>query len=234
VTGAKRYKLTEIREMGPDVKAFRFEPVEGEVPAYMPGHFTVLHLLDEKGETVVKRPYSVASAPHMPCIELCIKLVKGELTGRLEGIEIGTVVGIEDPVGHMPYRDEPKAAFIAGGTGITPFMSMLRHIAEKNIQGEFVLFYSARKKEHILYREELEELQERNPGIKVVVTLTREEGEWEGEKGRLCHEIVGKYVASPKEFRWWICGPMGLTKAMKECLLSAGVDPKGIKMEGWG
>lgn len=229
----RKYRITEIRDLAPDTRVFHLEPVEGKLPDYRPGQFVFLHLLDDKGESIVKRPYSIASAPHMPYIELCIKLVKGELTGRLESMEKGSIVGMDDPVGPVKYNDEEKGGFIAGGTGISLMISILRHIAHKQLKGEFCLFYSARKKENILYREELEELQ-KNPNIKVVITLTREEGEWGGEKGRLCHTVVGKYVSDPKEFSWWICGPMGMLKAMRECLGSAGVDPKKIHMEGWG
>jgi len=230
----RKYKITEIRDLGPETRVFHLEPVEGEIPGYKAGQFLFLHLLDEKGETIVKRPYSIASAPHMPYIELCIKLVKGELTGRLENMGKGAIVGMDDPVGPVRYNDEEKAAFIAGGTGISLMISILRHIAHRQLKGEFILFYSARRKENILYREELEKLQKKNPAIKVVVTLTREEEEWGGEKGRLCHEMLKRYISEPKEFTWWLCGPMGMLKAMRECLASAGVEPKKIHMEGWG
>lgn len=229
----RKYKITDIIELGPDTRIFRFEPVEGKIPDYRVGQFAFLHILDEKGESIVKRPYSIASAPHMPYIELCIKLVKGELTGRLESMERGAILGMEEPTGPIRFNDEEKAGLIAGGTGISLAISILRHIAHKKLKGEFCLFYSVRKKENILYRNELEELQ-KNPQIKVVITLTREEDEWEGEKGRLCHTVIEKYVSAPKEFSWWICGPMGMLKAMRECLSSCGVDPKKIHMEGWG
>jgi ferredoxin-NADP reductase len=228
----RKYKLSEIKELAADVKAFRFTPIEGAIPEYKPGHFAFLHLLDEKGETIVKRPYSVASAPHMPFMELCIKLIGGELTGRLEKLEVGAIVGIEDPGGHLTYEEQDKAGFIAGGSGMAPIISMLRHIAHRKLKGEFVLFYSSRTKDNILYRDELEQLQEENPDIKVIITLTREE--WEGPKGRLCHSVIERFLPDAKDYYWWICGPMGMIKGMKGCLSELGVDPKNIKMEGWG
>ncbi|MBU0532658.1 FAD-dependent oxidoreductase [Candidatus Micrarchaeota archaeon] len=228
----QKYKITKIKKLGSNVKVFCFEPLEGKLPEYKPGHFTFLHLFNENGESIVKRAYSIASSPDMPYIELCIKMVNGELTGRLERIEVGGVVGIEQPGGHLTYDDQPKIALIAGGTGISPMMSILRYITYKQMKGEFVLFYSARTRADILYREELEELQKKNENITVVITLTREE--WEGEKGRLCHAVIGKYIDDTKGFNWWICGPMEMIKTMKQCLSSLGVEAKNIKIEGWG
>ena len=163
-----------------------------------------------------------------------MRKIKGELTGRLEELKEGSIVGIEKPGGHMTYSGETRAAFIAGGTGISPMVSILRDIAHKQLKGEFVLFYSARKKEFVLYKEELEELQKRNPDIKVYITLTREEGEWNGLRGRLCHKVIEKYVVNPNEFKWWLCGPSPMLKGMRECLKSLGIDPKNIRIEGWG
>ncbi len=211
------------------------EPEEGKVFDYAPGQFAYLHILDESGKTVVKRPYSIASSPSAPYLEFCIKMVGGELTGKLERMGKGTVVGVEGPFGHFSYSGQPNAAFIAGGTGIAPFVSILRYIAEKKLEGCFILFYSARTSGSVVYGDELARLEKENPNIKVVITLTREEPlGWKGECGRINEGMIRKYAAKPADFDWWICGPMALTKAMKECLLGKGVDPKRLRMEGWG
>ncbi|MBD3210844.1 hypothetical protein GF318_05675 [Candidatus Micrarchaeota archaeon] len=234
VSEFSKYRLTEIRGMAPDVNVYRFEPLEGEVPDYRPGHFAFLHLLDEQGNTVVKRPYSIASSPDMPYLEFCIKLVGGELTGRLEKLEQGGVVGIGRPGGHMTYGEEERSGFIAGGTGISPIISMLRHIAAQGKKGDFIFFYSARRKENILYHEELKRLQQKNPSIRVLVTLTREERQWGGLTGRLCKVIIEKYAENAGQYRWYLCGPTGMIKAMKNCLVELGTGPSSIRMEGWG
>lgn len=213
---------------------FRMEPVEGKMLSFAPGHFVFLHILDQEGKTIVKRPYSIASLPDEPYLELCIKMIGGELTGRLEKMGEGSVVGIEGPFGHFLYEGQSNAAFVAGGTGIAPFISILRDIAKRKPKGRFMLFYSARTRKNIAYGEELARLERENPSIKVVITLTREEPEgWKGECGRIGEEMVCRY-ADPAEFDWWLCGPMPMIRAMKECLVKKGVEPKRIKIEGWG
>jgi ferredoxin-NADP reductase len=194
-----------------------------------------LHFLDAQGASVIRRPYSIASSPNSPYLEFAIDMVGGQMTGRLAKVQAGEILGIEGPAGHMVYRNEPHAAFVAGGTGISPFMSMLRVIAEKNLQGRFVLFYSTRTKDHVLFSDELDALQKKHTGIKVVVTLTREAPDgWRGECGRLNHEMIAKHLPEAKDFDWWVCGPPGLVKAVRDCLSMLSVDPKRLRLEGWG
>lgn len=225
----RKYRIKSTRELSPTTRAFILEPI-GEAIDFEAGQFAFLHILDEKGETVVKRPYSIASAPGED-LEFCIKLVQGEMTGRLEQMKPGEIVGVQEGGGHFSFNDQDKGVFIAGGTGIAPMMSMLRHIVRNDIKGEFTLFYSARTRNDILYREELKELEKRE-GIRIVITLTREE--WEGETGRICHTLMKRYLDAPSECSWWVCGPMGLITAMKHCLLSLEAKPEKIRLEGWG
>ncbi len=163
-------------------------------------------------------------------------MVHGRLTGRLEKMAVGAVVGVEGPMGHFTYKDQPKAAFIGGGTGVAPFMGMLRHIAAKGIEGKFVLFYSVKDRQSMIYKEELRRLSEANPGIKVVVTLTKEENpeDWAGECGRINHEMLAKHIGQPGEFEWWVCGPAEMVKSMRLCLAGMGADMKKLHMEAWG
>ena len=157
------------------------------------------------------------------------------MTGQLEKMAAGGMVGIEGPMGRFAYAGQPAAAFIAGGSGIAPFMSMLRYIAAKKLKGRFILFYSARTEDGVLYRKELERLQKINPDIKVVITLTREAPDgWAGECGRLNDVMIKKYAVDPGEFSWWACGPMELINNMKACLAGMGVDVKKLEFEGWG
>ncbi|MBN1170174.1 FAD-dependent oxidoreductase [Candidatus Micrarchaeota archaeon] len=226
----QKYQIASIRKIGENTNAYRLKPLQKKI-AFSAGEFIMLHILD-KNTSQVKRSYSVASSPDNDEIELCIKLVDGELTSRLAKLHEGEVVGIHKGGGHFTYNGEKKCGFIAGGTGIAPIMGMLRTIAGRKIQGKFVFFCSARTKSSILYEKELKELQKENPGIKVIQTLTREK--WTGESGRVDAEMIKRHVGNPSEFSWWICGPLAMIKSMREHLASLGTDPKKIKMEGWG
>jgi ferredoxin-NADP reductase len=230
-----KYRIIYVNSPVPETNIYRMEPLEGSPLRFTPGQFVFIHILDDNGKSVEKKPYSVSSSPSAPYLEFCIKMVHGRLTGRLEKLSKGSVVGIEGPFGHFTFGGQDNAAFIGGGTGIAPFMAMLRHIAEKGLDGKYLLFYSAKTRDSIIYAEELARLQKMNPNIKVVITLTREtSGSWPGECGRITHEMLRKHVTEPGAFNWWVCGPMEMLNSMKACLSGMGVDTKKIAMEGWG
>ncbi|MBI5046369.1 FAD-dependent oxidoreductase [Candidatus Micrarchaeota archaeon] len=231
-----RYKILSIDRSVPEIGVYRIQHEDKITNQFAPGQAVFLHILDENGASIEKKPYSVASAPGVPYIELCIKLVNGKLTGKLEKLGIGAVVGIEGPMGHFVYGGQTRAVFIGGGTGVAPFMSMLRSVASKKLPGEFILFYSVKDRENIIYREELEQIQKNNPNIKVVITLTKEErGEnWNGEYGRINKEMLERHVPKASTFDWWICGPAELVKNMRISITELGADVKKLHMEAWG
>ncbi len=230
-----KYTLTGTSDIAPGIRVFRLVPKEGPAMKFLPGQFCFIHALDGSGKSVAKRPYSIASAPDAPELEFCIKLVNGEMTGRLGKMKAGDVLGIEGPYGNFGYSGQPEAGFVAGGVGIAPFMGILRHIAGRKISGRFVMFYSSKTRDTLLFADELEKLQKMNPNIKVVVTLTRETPPgWKGESGRLCDEMILKHVKDPKALSWWVCGPLEMVSSIKSCLVAAGKDQKDIRVEGWG
>ncbi|MBU0591492.1 FAD-dependent oxidoreductase [Candidatus Micrarchaeota archaeon] len=229
------YQIASIRKEAGNTHIYKMNPVTGKRFDFVPGQFVFMHILDEKGGSIVKRAYSIASAPHEKHLELCIKLIGGELTSKLENLGEGDKVGIEGPFGHFKYGDESEAAFVAGGTGVVPFIGILRHINKNKIMGKFVLFYSTKTMDQILYKKELEKLEAENLNITVVITLTRETPrEWDGECGRINGDILYKYTEDTNQFNWWICGPMEMIKNIKNHLIVLGVDTDKIKMEGWG
>lgn len=235
MTAIKKYKLISLETLSNELKIFRFSSIDGGVPSFSPGQWCFLHLLDGNGDSILKRPYSIASSPSVPYLEFAIDMINGAFTSKLALIEVGAIVGIDGPYGHFSYKDQTKAAFIAGGTGLAPIMSMLRYIDEKKIDGSFFLFYSTKTMDRVLYRKELETIQAHNSGIKVVITLTREEPkEWSGETGRISKEMIAKYAKEPQQFDWWLCGHMELIKNMKDSLVGMGTEAKRLKMEGWG
>jgi len=228
------YRINEIEECCNDIKIFRLSPIKGNID-YKAGHFLMLHILDERGESTDKRPYSIASSPTQEYIELAIKMVGGRFTSELDKVEEGVLVGVEGPYGSFTYKEQNKCAFIAGGTGIAPFMGMLRYIDVQRKKGNFILLYSCRKKDEILYADELMELAEKNQDVSFVCFLTREEPEgWKGELGRIDKERIQKYTANPEEYDWYICGPVKMTLSIKEILIGLGVPEGKISLEGWG
>jgi Na+-transporting NADH:ubiquinone oxidoreductase subunit F len=228
-----RYGIADVREVADGIRIFTMEPL-GERLVHRPGQFVMMHLLDDKGASLDKRPYSIASAPDSQDLEFCIKMVGGRFTSKLALLKKGDVVGIDGPMGPASCGGD-RCAFVCGGTGIAPVMSVVRDIARNGRQGRFFVFCSARDRKSLLYHEELLRLEKRNPSLKVVFTLTREEpAGWAGRCGRIGEAFLREFVADPKEYDWFICGPMAMAAAMRECVIGMGADPKRVHLEGWG
>ncbi|MGV8085634.1 MAG: ferredoxin--NADP reductase [Candidatus Bilamarchaeum sp.] len=232
----ENYRLDSVETVAGNVKVFRFSPLNTKPNGeeFKPGQFVFIHyLVDGKG--VDKRPYSISSAPNEKYLEFCIDMINGRFTSKLDLLKVGDIVGVEGPSGHLCYDNQTKIGMIAGGTGIAPMMSMMREISKNPNGRNAMMFYSSKTEKQVLYRSELEGMG-RKGAIKTVITLTREDENktWNGEKGRICKEMIAKYATDVSERSWFICGPLAMIKTMKEALLELGADPKKLKMEGWG
>ena len=228
-----KYKISSITKTAGDIKIIRMIPI-AESLKFRSGQFVIMHFLDGQGNSIDKRPYSIASEPNSPYLEFCIKMVGGRFTSKLDLLGEGAVVGIEGPMGVMGYEGE-KCVFICGGTGIAPIMSMVRDLAQKRKNGSFFDFNSAKNRETLIYYDELLQLEKKNPSLHIIVSLTREEPKgWAGRCGRIGGVLLHEYVANPEEYSWYVCGPLEMSSAIRECISAMGADPKRVHVEGWG
>lgn len=227
------YQITRIREDGVATRVYTMEPTNGQLPAFKPGQFVKIFFPGNDREF---RMFSIASPPDSQALEFCIKILpEGKFSQILDKAKAGDVFTIEGPFGHFAYEGAQNCALVAAGTGIAPVLSMLRHIVRQRIAGKFTLLFTNKTEKSILYREELEAMSRKHPGIHVVFTLTQEAPEtWNGERGRINAEMVGRHIPDPGQRFWYFCGPVEFVKTIKDYALGKGVHPQRIKMEGWG
>src|SRR5699024_1243973 len=132
------------------------------------------------GESVVSRPYSIVSSPRQALAnELVLGVAdSGFFSGWLNReAKPGDRFRMSEPTGEFHYetlRDKKQIVCIAGGAGITPFISMARSMADKDEPYEMILFYGARDEAHLAYQAELDELCQKT-GLRVVYVLSDEE-----------------------------------------------------------
>ena len=102
---------------------------------------------------------------------------------------------VEEPKGSflLPEDTGEEYVFVAGGIGITVFRSMLRFIADESLPYRVTLVYSNRDSESSAFLDELEELEERIDGLRVILTMTDEPG-WAGETRQLDASVLGELV----------------------------------------
>jgi len=218
-----KYRLDSIEESG-EIQVFTFSPLNGKKLEFKAGQFVMIYINE------VKRAYSLASAPGLSTIRFGIKMIGGAFTGLLAKLKKGDQVSIAGPYGHFAYGSQSKCIFIAGGSGITPFISMLDYVILNKIPGDFYLFYSTKNRKAICFSELLRKYS-KYKNIHVLITLTKEQSEGY-ESSRITSEMISKHVANPGEYSWYICGPLAMIRDMKD--IAKSFDAKEIKIEGWG
>ncbi len=237
----KLYKLTEKIDETPEVLTIRFAPDDGLAVQFDPGMFYMISGVDAAGKKYVYRSFSIASDPASPVMEYYI--VKHNHIGtQLEhdshfvASNIGDKYYMKGPFGQFRFDpdENKKVLFVAGGTGLAPFISMLRHIEKVGSGNDVDLLYSIKYPTEIIRKQELEDFEKRL-GLKTTITVTRpQEGDgWSGETGHVNAEMIKRHSPDVTERTCYICGPPAFVKAIKDALSSLGVKPERISADVW-
>jgi ferredoxin-NADP reductase len=214
-----------------------------DVPGW-PGHVAGQHVdvrLTAEDGYQAQRSYSIASGPEDPALALTVERIDdGEVSPYLtDEVRAGDELEIRGPVGgHFTWRvaDGGPLLLVAGGSGVVPLMSMLRHLAANDAaEVDARLLVSARGWDDVLYREELGALAAR-PGILVRYTLTRgAPSGWEGFARRIDADML-RAVGPPPEARphVFVCGPTAFVERAADLLVALGHPPQEIRAERFG
>ena len=233
----KPYVLESVEKLTPDVARFRFRAQDGAAVDFTPGMFAMLAWRNPETGEEIARAYSISSVPGVDYFEFIVTLIHGKLTGKLEAAKPGDVYYVSGPYGMFKIDAEAgrKLLFLAGGSGIVPFISMMKWVKSKGESVDANVIYSIRFPCEVICKDELQQFVE-NAGMKLAITVTRPaEGDgWTGQTGRINADIVKKYAPDFLERTCFICGPMAFVNALKEVLNGLGVKDSEIKAETWG
>lgn len=230
--------VTDICDNTAGAKTYTLESAAGTPLAYFEaGQYLSLSL--KVGNTVTTRPYSIASSPNEALegrYRITVKRVDGGLCSNyiLDNWTVGTRVCASAPLGfftYEPLRDADHVVAIAGGSGITPFLSLAGAIAEGSEELSLTILYGIRCENDILHRKELDELCKKCHNIKVVYILSDEEKEG-FEKGFITAELIKKHA--PHTFSAFLCGPEGMYRFVDRELEGLSLERKYIRHEVHG
>lgn len=162
----------------------------------------------------------------------------GDFTSRIGEVRPGERAYLDGPHGAFSTDRHERAAsfaFIAGGVGITPIMSILRTLADRGDRRPLLLVYANRDWEGVTFREEIEELRRTSRlDLRVVYVLEQPPDEWDGERGFVTAEILRRHLPRCEHsngIEIFICGPQPMMNAVERALLSLGVDVGDIHTE---
>ena len=228
-------KVKEKREVAKGTLMVVFDLL-GEEVDFAPGQYFWVTLVDppyddEKGP---RRHITVVTSPNdRGVLGLATRIRDSAFKRSLAELPVGAEVDVEQPKGDYLLPDDPEQdyVFIAGGIGITVFRSMLRYIAEEGLRHRVTLVYSNRDVESTAFLGELKELEDANPNLRVVFTMT-EDPSWDGEKRRIDADMLRDHLGNDLgAFTYLIAGPPGMVEAMEKMLGEAGVPEDQIRPE---
>ncbi len=202
---------------------------------FVPGQWLSVKATTPDGEAMT-RPYSIASPPSDDGhFAFCLNRVQdGFMSNYLCRLDEGAKIAFQGPFGDFilrpPLRD---TVFVATGTGIAPFRSMLHWLLaeiDRHRGHQFWLLFGARREQDIYYREEFEQLAAEHANFHFLPTLSRAEVEWKGLRGYV-QEHLPEIVGTRTDMHAYICGLDKMVKANRELLKSLGWDRTSIRYE---
>ncbi|MBQ2729185.1 MAG: 2Fe-2S iron-sulfur cluster binding domain-containing protein [Clostridia bacterium] len=233
-------KVENVENLSEDCAVYTLvSEKEGEGVAYFDaGQY--LSVIFEIGGTVTTRPYSIASSPKDSLrgfYKICVKRQKGGAVSGyiLDNWQAGTVVKASAPLGtftYEPLRDEKEVIAIAGGSGITPILSLAKAVFEGSEELSLTVIYGANSEKELYFKNVLDELAKKCQNIKVVYILANEDAE-SCEKGYISAEIIRKY-APEKPYSLFVCGPQALYSYLEGELSALSLSRKHIRREVQG
>jgi ferredoxin-NADP reductase len=235
------WQLAEVRDIV--VETYRVKSLLLHVTGWQghrPGQHVDIRLTAEGGYQA-QRSYSIASPPEDELLALTVERVDdGEVSPYLVGdLRAGDRFELRGPIGGYfvwTVATRGPLCLIAGGSGVAPLMAMLRHRARRKVRAPALLLYSSRSLDDIIYREELDAMARRDPGLRVVHTLTRKQPEgWMGHRGRIDRALLAEACFPPEQNpNIFVCGSTPLVEDVSRLLVELGHDALTIKTERFG
>ena len=225
-------KVLAVIDQTEDIRTFRLRRPTGF--DYKPGQFLTVQI--PVGGKPLIRCYSICTAPSTrEFLEISVKR-QGVVSGALHRmVGTGSELLVRRPAGPFVYpADDPRPlVLLAGGVGITPLISMLRHAVASEPKRKVTLVLSVREPKDIPFRDELLTVSSRHPQARVVVAVTRG-GTGPGfHAGRVDGELIRHLTGEPADAVYCICGPQPMIEGMKSLLASLGVPPGRVRAEAF-
>ncbi len=229
-------KLLEKTQVAEGTLAFSLERPAGF--EFKAGQAAELMRLDppETDDEGDYRTFSIVSAPSEAVVTFATRLRDTAFKRVLREMTLGTAIRLDGPFGSFTLHKNPAkpAVFLAGGIGITPFMSMIRDGFARGDDRCTYLFYSNRRPEDAAFLDELMSLARRRSAFHLVATMAQMEKSvhtWDGERGVIDAAMLARHLPALNGPVYYSAGPPGMVAAMRDMLVKANVDEDDIRTE---
>ncbi len=234
------YLVKESTKITPSTLLLTLKRDEIERPiAFQPGQYAAISY-EKRGKPSTARCFSIVSSPTDQHILQFSMRVRGRFTTALSNLQSGDLVQVSGPFGGFVFDtdNDKSAVFMAGGIGITPFMSMMRYLNALNSSNKVTLLYSCAAQDDVPFKDELETIQKNHPNLKVVYVVgkgpTDQLPQNRVASGFITPELLDKETdKNYKDRRFFICGPPVFMKAMSGVLVKQGTPKSNILTEAF-
>lgn len=225
------YRIVEIRVDTHDTNTFRFDLPAGATLDMLPGDHLYVHAtVDGKS---VKRPYTPSSMPGTTgFFELTVKRYETGIVSKfLHERRVGDDVLISgpNPGGHWVDGMAKKVGLVAGGTGITPMISIIRWILSKGLDVELSLLFANKTEADIIFREEWDRDAREHRNFRCYHVLEHPPSGWTQGTGRITEALLRRHLPSPgPDTVVFLCGPPAMVDALEGTLRTIGYSEETI------
>lgn len=217
------YEVVDVITLSPTVTELVLKPIALPM-SYTAGQFAYLELFSDAVDDE-PHPFSFTTAPNGPYIRFAIKAL-GDYSSNIQSVLPGDRARLEGPYGNFSFRSTKNhdQVWIAGGVGITPFLSMARSLTPDS-KHSIKLFYAAEELEDAVFLRELLEIRKTIPKVLDVVVVNRK------TSGFVSLDMIRKEVNDLPAYDYFICGPPVMANILKTSLQEVRVDPEKIHIE---
>lgn len=230
-------EVAQVTDETPSTRTLRLTPLGRPVFPFRSGQFVTVFVTVDGVHT--SRAYSISSPPSRPYLEITVRRLPGGFVSRhlVEDVKVGDTLEVSGPAGffyHEPLVDTDQLVFLAGGSGITPFMSMMREAVETRGDVRIQLIYGSRTPDDVIFFDELSEMAVHQDNIAVHLVLSEPPESYGGLCGLLDAEMIDPLVGDIRGKTFFMCGPHAMYSLCTEALSSLGVPPWRVKKEASG
>lgn len=223
-------ELIEVEQLAPDIRRFVFEPEQNA--DFLPGQYLIVHLGDN-----LRRAYSMCNLPDGKSMQIISKRYEGGVgSNTLAKLTPGARVTIEAPFGTCTLKRKPgRTIFVAGGTGISPILSLVRQAANEglNFKDPVDVIYGARSPDDLAAGEQLAEATSKISGATYRPVVEQGGDEWAGARGR-APELIASLAFDPQNTMFYVAGPPVMVNAVKAQLKETGVPLTHVHYDSFG
>jgi len=236
INGRKGFVVESVKSISDNITEVTIRATgTSELPKYKAGQFAFFSFKDKTlGHD--EHPFTISSSPKESTITFTAKDL-GDYSRKLSQLAPGTRVRMDGPYGifNIPDDSQKPLLFLAGGIGITPFLSILKDIEKEKSKKNINLFWGVRKRSDLVYEAQLNDLQSQIEGFAYTPVLSKEtidKAEGKIRSGRISNEIITEHLGEDlSDYLVYLCGPLPMMKQLVKGLKKLKVKKSNIHYE---